>query len=257
MACKVKIIFVHGIGDNKKGWSSGLLPEWEWASCCEFILENELERSAYGRFGEGLQKVGLDFVGESLPDVFTYFANLDKLNMFPLMSGEKLTAKDHLTFALDLKIHNFKAEGYDKFILVGFSLGGAFVDEYMRTLGQYETAICGIVTMGCPQGKTPARQIMKVRSGPPLEPSGPHKVDVCGKFHWINIHGDRDFVAGWPPFSTSLPRKHFPNVTNVEAKGTGHSIEEYLKILTKDFIVEELKGWTKCQNSLNFSRKGG
>ena len=233
-----KLLMIHGIGDHDTDWwkhQALFLPEALRSAVQGFWYEDILEQSEWGSRGEALasknwmplastlltaavggpmgvlagvalRRIGgkaADWVGDYGFDVPAYL-------------------KDELVCEqVRARLANTIRDMNGPVILLAHSLGAAVADE---TLRRYNLPnVKRLITMGCPQGKRLARSILEKRSGPPAQ------VD------WVNLHGTKDFVAGWPPFSTALRHRSFGHVENIKVNN-GHKLSGYLKQIPDDLL---------------------
>ena len=225
-----KLLLIHGIGDHAQDWwkdQTLFLPEDVRANVQGFWYEDILEQSKWGSRGEALaSKNWMPLASTLLTATVGGPMGLAAGATLQLIGGKAANwvgdygfdipayLKDELVCEqVRDRLANTIRDINEPVVLLAHSLGAAVADE---TLRRYDLpTVKRLITMGCPQGKRVARTLLEKRSGPPVQ------VD------WINLHGTRDFVAGWPPFNTGLRHKSFGHVENQEVSN-GHALHKYL-----------------------------
>ena len=228
-----RLLLIHGIGDHPRDWWEAhalLLPDNVQANVQGFWYEDILEESKWGSRGEALASKNWLPLASTLLTAATggpigFLAGV----LLRTIGGRAADwvgdygfdipayLKDELVCEqVRERLANTIRAINEPVVILAHSLGAAVADE---TLRQYDLPnVKRLITMGCPQGKGIARNLLEKRSGKPPQ------------VEWINLHGTKDFVAGWPPLSTALKHRSFANVDNRKVIN-GHKLHGYLNHL--------------------------
>lgn len=172
-----KIVAIHGIGDNKPGWSEPMrlnldIPKEDWI---EFNYEDLMDRSffhkvvvtgtkiylthTYGPEASVMAEVAEDYIN----DIISYF----------VMNGTRLE--------IQVRLKGLLKENPDA-VLIGHSLGSVVAYE---TLKNFDVRVHSMFTFGSPLSKGLVRKFLRIPNQ--------NRPDLI---NWINVWSMLDPVSG-------------------------------------------------------------